>query len=291
MKAGVVSVIGKPNVGKSTLINTLVGTKLSGVSPKPQTTRQKIIAIYNSPTAQVVFLDTPGVLERKINELQREMDRETWSTLEEGDLVLMVTDPTPPDERDMLIVERLREVQKPKLLAINKIDRVKKVELLPVMDAFGKLLDFEEIIPISALKVDGLDILMQEILKRLPEGEPLFPQDQVSTLPLRFFVAEVIREKIFLRYRQEVPYSTAVEVEEFREDENLVYISATIYVERESQKAILIGKGGRAIKEVGRLARQELEYLLGKKVYLELWVKVKPGWRRDVGFIRRLRLG
>ncbi len=291
MKVGVVSVIGKPNVGKSTLINTLVGTKLSGVSPKPQTTRQKIIAIYNSPSAQVVFLDTPGVLERKINELQREMDRETWSTLDEGDLVLMVTDPTPPDERDILIVERLREVQKPKILAINKIDRVKKAELLPVMDAFAKLLDFEEIIPISALKVDGLDILMGEILKRLPEGEPLFPQDQASTLPLRFFVAEIIREKIFLRYRKEVPYSTAVEVEEFREDENLVYISATIYVERESQKGILIGKGGRALKEVGRLAREELEYLLGKKVYLELWVKVKPGWRRDIGFIRRLRLG
>ncbi len=291
MKVGIVSVIGKPNVGKSTLINTLVGTKLSGVSPKPQTTRQKIVAIYNSPTAQVVFLDTPGVLERKINELQREMDRETWSTLEEGDLVLMVTDPTPPDERDILIMERLKEVQKPKLLAINKIDRVKKVELLPVMDAFSKMLEFEEIIPISALKVDGLDILMNEILKRLPEGEPLFPQDQASTLPLRFFVAEIIREKIFLRYRKEVPYSTAVEVEEFREDENLVYISATIYVERESQKAIIIGKGGRALKEVGRLAREELEYLLGKKVYLELWVKVKKGWRRDVGFIRRLRLG
>jgi len=290
MKVGFVAVIGKPNVGKTTLINRLVGTKLGAVSPKPQTTRQRILGILTGKDFQVGLLDTPGVLERKINLLHAAMDRESWSTVDQADIVLMMVEPERPDTRDLMIIERLKNLRKPVLLAINKIDAVGKDSLLPIMSEYSRLMDFREIIPVSAEKGDGLDILLRELLKYLPEGEPLYPEDQVSDRDLRFFAAEIIREKIFLTLREELPYSSAVEIEDFKESEDIVRIRAVVYVERESQKPIVLGKGGRTIKEIGTLAREELEYLLGRKVFLELWVKVRPGWRKDRDFLRELGL-
>jgi len=288
MKVGFVAVIGKPNVGKTTLINRLVGTKLGAVSPKPQTTRQRILGILTSGDFQVGFMDTPGVLERKINLLHEAMDRESWSTVDQADIVLMMVEPGRPDSRDLMIIDRLRNLKRPVLLAINKIDTVEKNSLLPIMDEYSRLMEFKEIIPVSAEKGDGLDVLLREILKYLPEGEPLYPEDQVSDRNLRFFAGEIIREKIFLKLREELPYSSAVEIEDFKEENDIVRIRAVVYVERESQKPIVLGKGGRTIKEIGTLARQELEYLLGKKVFLELWVKVRQGWRKDRDFLREL---
>ncbi|MGB9590255.1 MAG: GTPase Era [Candidatus Hydrothermia bacterium] len=288
MRVGFVAIIGKPNVGKTTLINRLVGTKLGAVSPRPQTTRQRILGILTSRDFQVGFLDTPGVLERKINLLHKAMDRESWSTVDQADVVLMMTEPGRPDGRDLLIIDRLRSLRKPVLLAINKIDTVAKDSLLPLIDEYSRLMDFGEIIPISAEKGDGIDVLLRELLKYLPEGEPLYPEDQVSDRDMRFFAAEIIREKIFLRLREELPYSSAVEIEDFREGDDIVRIRAIVYVERETQKPIVLGKGGKTIKEIGTLAREELEYLLGRKVFLELWVKVRPGWRKDRDFLREL---
>ncbi|MEO0145562.1 MAG: GTPase Era [candidate division WOR-3 bacterium] len=290
MKVGFVAVIGKPNVGKTTLINRLVGTKLGAVSPKPQTTRQRILGVLTTREFQIGFLDTPGVLERKINLLHVAMDKESWSTVDQADLVLMITEPGRPDNRDLLIIDRLRGLKKPVLLAINKIDRVPKDSLLPLIDEYSKLMEFMEIIPISAERGDGLDVLLKELLEYLPEGEPLYPEDELSDRDLRFFAGEIIREKIFLRLREELPYSSAVEIEDFKEEEGIARILAIIYVERESQKPIVLGKGGRTIKEIGTLAREELEYLLGKRVYLELRVKVRPGWRKDKDFLKGLGL-
>ncbi len=290
MKVGFVAVIGKPNVGKTTLINRLVGTKLGAVSPRPQTTRQRILGILTGQGFQIGFLDTPGVLERKINLLHRAMDRESWSTVDQADVVLMMTEPGRPDGRDLLIIERLKRLKKPVLLAINKIDTVAKDTLLPLIDEYSRLMDFREIIPVSAERGDGIDVLVRELLGYLPDGEPLYPDDQVSDRDMRFFAGEIIREKIFLRLREELPYSSAVEIEDFKESEGMARISAIIYVERESQKPIVLGKGGRTIKEIGTLAREELEYLLGRKVFLDLRVKVRPGWRKDRDFLRELGL-
>ena len=287
VKVGFVSVIGKPNVGKTTLVNLLVGTKLGAVSPKPQTTRQRILGILTGPEFQVGFADTPGVLERRINELQKEMDHSTWSSVDEADVVLMVTDPRPPDSRDLLIIDRLRRSDRPVLLAINKIDTVDKPDVLPVIEAYSGLMDFREIVPVSARRGENLDTLLAQTIKYLPEGEALYPQDAVSDRDLRFFAAEIIREKVFLSFREEIPYCVAVEIEEFRESSEPVLIQATIYVERESQKPMILGRSGSAIKKLGTAAREELEYLLGRKVFLELWVKVKPNWRRDRDFVKR----
>lgn len=284
------AVIGKPNVGKTTLINRLVGTKLGAVSPRPQTTRQRVLGILTGQGFQVGFLDTPGILERKINLLHRAMDRESWSTVDQADVVLMMAEPGRPDGRDLLIIERLKKLKKPVLLAINKIDTVAKDSLLPLIDEYSRLMDFKEIIPLSAEKGDGLDLLLRELLGYLPEGEPLYPDEQVSDRDMRFFAGEIIREEIFLRLREELPYSSAVEIEDFKEGDDMVRISAIVYVERESQKPIVLGRGGRTIKEIGTLAREELEYLLGRKVFLELRVKVRPGWRKDRDFLRELGL-
>ncbi len=290
VKVGFVAIIGKPNVGKTTLINRMVGTKLGAVSHRPQTTRQRILGILTGHGFQIGFMDTPGVLERKINLLHKAMDRESWSTVDQADVILVMTDPGRPDGRDLLIIDRLRRIEKPVLLAINKIDTVSKDSLLPVIDEYGRLLDFKEIIPVSAEKGDGLDVLLRELLKYLPDGEPLYPEDQVSDRDLRFFAGEIIREKIFMRLREELPYSSAVEIEDFKEGDELIRINAIVYVERESQKPIVLGKGGRTIKEIGILAREELEHLLGRKVFLDLRVKVRPGWRKDRDFLRELGL-
>jgi GTP-binding protein Era len=294
VKVGYVAVIGRPNVGKSTLVNTLLKFKLAAVSPKPQTTRYKILGIINEEDAQILLLDTPGIFKKSMYALHDYMIKEAVESIRDADVVVWVVEPVMPTELEEDIAEKIKEATKekktPVILAINKIDTVHKNALLPIMDMYSKLYDFAAYVPISALKNDGLDRLLEEIKKHLPEGEPFYPTDQLTDKPLRFIVAEIIREKIFLHYRQEIPYSTAVKVEEFREGDP-IYIRAVIFVERESQKGILIGKGGQALKRVGTEARKEIEAILGKKVYLELWVKVKKDWRENLAFIRELELG
>ncbi|MCD6490631.1 MAG: GTPase Era [Thermodesulfobacterium sp.] len=290
-KSGFVGIIGLPNVGKSTLLNQLLGTKVSIVSPKPQTTRFNIRGVLTKDNYQIVFVDTPGIHDAKdlFNQI---MVKEALNTLEEVDIILWVMDVTrriPEEER---ILDLIKKAGKPAILALNKIDLIKKQELLPIIDYFSKLHDFHAIIPVSALKNDGLDRLLDEIVKLLPEGPFYYEPDRVTDLPLSLLIAEIIREKVFMLTYQEIPYSTAVKVEEIREepDKNLFYIQATIFIERDSQKGIIIGKGGRMLKKIGTLAREELEFLLGKKIYLELWVKALKDWRERESHIRRLAI-
>ncbi|MCX5918480.1 MAG: GTPase Era [Deltaproteobacteria bacterium] len=289
-RSGFVSLIGRPNVGKSTLLNLLLGQKIAIISPKPQTTRNRILGIKNLPSGQIIFLDTPGI-HRSGNLLNQSMVRTALATLQEVDVVcLLIEANSPGHEENDWILENLQKVRKPVFLAINKIDLVPKGNLLPIMERFSQKRSFEQIIPISAVLGEGVDILVRELLKILPEGPRLFPEDMVTDLPERFLAAELIREKVFHLTREEIPYATAVAVEEFkeREEKNLVVIRATIQVERETQKGILIGEKGKRLKEIGRLAREEMEALLGVRVFLELWVKVEKNWRDDPRALRRL---
>jgi len=289
-QSGFVALIGRPNVGKSTLLNSFLGEKIAIVSAKPQTTRNRILGIKNTPEAQIIFLDTPGI-HRARSKLNQAMVKTALATYNEVDGVcfLIAADQVDHEENDF-ILETLQNVSQPVFLVINKIDLIAKENLLPIIERYSKVRSFGQIIPISALKGDGLDILLGELKKVLPEGPQLFPEDMVTDLPERFLAAELIREKIFLLTREEIPYATAVEVETFQEKpgKNLVVIQATIHVERESQKGILIGGKGQMLKEIGRLAREEIEALLGARVFLELWVKVEKGWREDPRVLRRL---
>jgi GTP-binding protein Era len=289
-KSGFISLIGRPNVGKSTLLNLLLGEKIAIISEKPQTTRNRILGIKNHTSGQIVFWDTPGI-HRARSRLNQSMVKAALATYKEVDGICFLIEANHPfhDENDF-ILETLKKVEKPVLLVINKIDLIPKPELLPIMDEYSRLRSFEQIIPISALLGEGAEVLVGEMLKILPAGPRLFPEDMITDLPERFLAAELIREKVFLRTREEVPYATAVVVEEFkeREEKNLVVIKATIQVERESQKGILIGEKGRMLKEIGRQAREEIEALLGAKVFLELWVKVEKNWREDPAALRRL---
>lgn len=293
-KAGLVGIVGKPNVGKSTLVNDLLGFKLSAVTHKPQTTRHKIVGILSGDHYQIVLLDTPGVLKNPRYELHRAMIRKAMEALQEADLVLFVVEPYPPGEEDKLILEEIQREKKKSILVINKIDRIRKLELLPLIDYWSKQYDFAEIIPVSALKFQGIDDLLESIIKHLPEGEPLYPPDMLSVHPERFFAAEIIREKVFQHYGQEIPYSTAVVIDEWVEQDpahgGKDYIRAIIFVERDSQKGILIGRGGEALKKIGTLSRKEIEAMTGRPVYLEIWVKVRPKWRKDPHFLRQMGL-
>jgi GTP-binding protein Era len=289
-KSGFISIIGQPNVGKSTLLNLLLGEKIAIVSDKPQTTRNRILGIKNHPAGQIIFLDTPGI-HRAQSRLNRSMVKVALATYSEVDGVcfMIEADRSDNDENDF-ILETLTKVEKPVFLVINKIDLVPKGDLLPIMERYSRLRSFEQIIPISALLGDGVETFVDELLKILPEGPRLFPEDMITDLPERFLVAELIREKVFQLTQEEIPYATAVVVEDFkeREEKNLIVIRATIQVERESQKGILIGKRGRMLKEIGRLAREEIEALLGARVFLELWVKEEKNWREDPQALRRL---
>ena len=289
-RSGFVSLIGRPNVGKSTLLNLLLGQKIAIISPKPQTTRNRILGIKNLPSGQIIFLDTPGI-HRSGNLLNQSMVRTALATLQEVDVVcLLIEANSPGHEENDWILENLQKVRKPVFLAINKIDLIPKGNLLSIMERFSQKRPFEQIIPISAVLGEGVDILVRELLKILPEGPRFFPEDMVTDLPERFLAAELIREKVFHLTREEIPYATAVAIEEFkeREEKNLVVIRATIQVERETQKGILIGEKGKRLKEIGRLAREEMEALLGVRVFLELWVKVEKNWRDDPRALRRL---
>jgi GTP-binding protein Era len=290
IKTGMVAIVGPPNVGKSTLLNTLLGQKISIVSPKPQTTRNRIIGIVNDPAYQIVLLDTPG-LHRAGSPLNLEMVRIATESLAGVDVICFLLDVSLPlPEKDAEAVDYLKDTACPAILVLNKIDLKNRQALLPMIDAYRKLYPFAAIIPISALYNSGTDILLREILAHLPEGPRLYPEDIPTESTERFIVAEMIREKIFLHTGQEVPYAAAVVVESFQEDEarGLVTIHATIYVEKDSQKGIVIGSKGSRLTKIGSSARHDIEELLGQKVLLKLWVKVKKHWTRDLRFIREL---
>ncbi len=292
--SGFVSIIGRPNAGKSTLLNALVGEKIAIVTEKPQTTRMCIQGILNikaqrkRSAGQIVFIDTPGV-HKPDSRLNRKMMQEIHGALESRDLVLLLVDATerygPLDEQ---VLELVKRCGAPVFLLLNKVDRLHKEKLLPLIGRYSKLHSFQEVIPISAMKGEGLDVLIDKIIRTLPEGPHYFPDDQITDQPERFLASEIVREKVLLKTGKELPYATAVVVERYEDLPRLTRISAIIYCEREGQKAILIGKGGDKLKQMGTAARQELELRLGKKVYLELFVKVKPGWRQSAAFVDEL---
>lgn len=292
--SGYVSIIGRPNVGKSTLLNTLLGQKLAIVTPKPQTTRHQIRGIMTTDTHQIIFVDTPGLMEVSKYRLHTEMVKAAYSALGGADVVLLVIDVSRQREgegagegRERQILARLRRTNAPTILALNKIDLVAKEILLPILASYSEQYPFAAMIPISARTKDGVSLLMEHVRDALPPGPRYFPEDQVSDLPERFFIAETVREKILLLTQREVPYSTAVVIEEFqRRDTGIIYIRAIVYAERQTQKRILIGKGGTLIKRIGEQARRDIETFLDARVFLELYVTVKPDWRRDARQLR-----
>jgi len=286
MKSGYVSIIGKPNVGKSTLLNRLLRRKLAIISSKPQTTRKRLLGIVTEGDCQCYFLDTPGLL-KPTYELQKLMVDQIKSAVRDADVIVCLVDPWFKSEDVQLGF--IRSFSKsPVFCVINKIDLVPKSQLLPIIDTI-KNLDVQEVVPVSALHGEGVDELKKTIFKYLPEGPFLYPEEDLSDSPERFFAAELIRERVFTFFKKEIPYATCVVIEEFKEREKgKDYIRALIYVERKSQKGILIGKNGEALKKIGAEARKEIEDFLGRQVYLELWVKVKEKWRRDKKFLKEI---
>ena len=289
-KSGFVTILGRPNVGKSTLLNSIIGEKVSIVTAKPQTTRNRISGIKNLENAQIVFWDTPGIHKAK-DVLNRIMVRAAISTISEVDVILFMVDGSSSSGKgDDFIISLLKEVNQPVLLVINKIDLVEKGKLLPLIDNLSKKLSFSKIIPVSAKSGDGIDLLLTNITELLKEGPRYFDEDMITERPERFIVSEMIREKIFALIKDEVPYSTAVEIEEFKDKKkkNIVVISAAIYVERDSQKKIIIGKKGSMIKKIGSQARKDIEGLLGTNVFLELFVKVRSEWKNKGSMLKDL---
>jgi len=288
-KSGFIAIVGRPNVGKSTLMNRLLGHKISIVSPKPQTTRTRILGIKSLPGAQLIFLDTPGI-DKSGGYFHRLMVTAAMNTLHEADLIVWIVEAGHPhSSADKFILESLGAVKSPIMLVINKVDLVEKERLLPIIDRFQSLLPLVEIVPISATKGDNIDRLESLLIEHLPEGPPLYPPDQLTDQPEQFIIAELIREKVFHLAYQEVPYAVAVEVEQVktREGRELTDVEATIYVERDTQKGIIIGRGGAMLKKIGERARPEIEMLLGTQVFLRLWVKVRSDWQQDDEALRR----
>jgi GTP-binding protein Era len=294
-RSGFVSIIGRPNVGKSTLLNALIGQKLAIVTSKPQTTRNRIQGILNvkpgkgTPAGQIVFIDTPGV-HKPDTPMNRRMMEDVREALEGRDVILLVVDVTQPfGAGDQYVLDMVRNAGGTVFLLLNKVDRLPdKRALLPLIERYRQQLSFDEIFPISALKRDGLPALVAAVLARLPESHPWFPRDQVTDQPERFLAGEIIREKLLISTKQEVPYATAVVVERFEEEPRLTRIAAAIFVERDGQKKIVIGRGGEMLKKIGTEARLELERLLATRVYLELFVKVRPNWRESRSFLEEL---
>ncbi|MGB8495900.1 MAG: GTPase Era [Candidatus Acidiferrum sp.] len=287
-RAGFVAIVGRPNAGKSTLLNRFVGQKVAIVTSKPQTTRNRIQGIVTQPQGQVVFIDTPGVHEAD-SALNRQMMREVAAALEGIDVLLLMVDAIRalPHE-DALLLEKAKRFEGKTILALNKIDRIPKPKLLPLMDAFSKAFPFAALMPISALRGDGCEELLEEVFKNLPEGEPFFPEDQITDQPERFLASEIIREKAIQLTYHEVPHALAVIVDKFEETPKILRIEVTMHVERDSQKKILIGHKGNMLKRIGTQARKELESLLGTKIYLGLFVKVMPNWRENPMQVREL---
>ncbi|GGB50167.1 GTPase Era [Fictibacillus barbaricus] len=280
-KSGFVTIIGRPNVGKSTLLNQVIGQKIAIMSDKPQTTRNKIQAVYTTDEAQVIFIDTPGIHKPK-HKLGDFMTRTAQQTLNEVDLILFVINAEEGYGRgDQFIIDRLQHVKNPVFLVINKIDKVHPDQLLPLIDMYRNKLEVAEVVPISALKGNNIDTLLNQIVSYMEEGPQFYPEDQVTDHPERFITAELIREKVLHLTREEIPHSVAVIIEEMkeREQKDVVFVNATIIVERSSQKGIIIGKQGKMLKEIGKRARADIETLLGSRVFLELYVKVQEDWR------------
>ncbi len=290
-KCGYVALMGFPNVGKSTLLNRLMGEKLAITSPKPQTTRHRLLGIVNRPEAQLLFLDTPGVLDPK-GALNASLVAAALTALSEADVAVWLVEPRPPAPDDKVLLPQLRRLHRPLIVVINKIDTVPKPRLLPLISAYHEMFPVAPIIPLSALMGDGLAELVAEILKLLPTAPPFYPPDQETDSTERFLVAELIRERVLHHTTEEIPHSVAVQVEEFDESRRpqLIKIQAVIFVERDSQKGILIGKQGRMLKAIGVEARGEIEALLGAKVFLDLWVKVWKNWRKNPKALRALGL-
>jgi len=290
-KSGFVSIIGRPNSGKSTLLNRLVGEKVSIVTDKPQTTRHVVRGIVTRPEGQITVLDTPGI-HKPVHRMNERMMKSVRDAIGDVDLVLLIVDASASFGRgEAFTLELLKPVTTKKFLLLNKIDRIQKKNLLPIIDRYSKAAEFQEIIPISALKGENVESLINEIFKHLPEGPMFYPADQISDQKERTIAGEIIREKLILMTQEELPYSTAVVVEQFEEGEKLHRILATVFVERESQKAIVIGRAGQKLKEIGTEARKELETFFDRKIFLELHVKVKKGWRDDEEMLKSLGLG
>jgi GTP-binding protein Era len=286
-RSGFIALIGRPNVGKSTLLNCLLGEKVSIISDKPQTTRNRIRGILTLPRAQAVFIDTPGI-HKPLHRMNELMVRTAIGTCGEVDVILLLVEATErPGAGDKYIIDTLASVRTPVILVINKVDLIEKERLLPLISEYSALHPFSEIIPVSALRAD-LGKLLDSVVQRLPEGPKFFPDDQFTDQPERFIAAELIREKVFELTKEEIPYSSAVVIEQMQEEPGLTRVHAVIFVERDTQKGILIGKGGAMLKEIGSRARQDMEKLLGVKVFLQLWVKVKKGWREDDRMLRNI---
>ncbi|MGA3325022.1 MAG: GTPase Era [Terriglobia bacterium] len=287
-KSGFVAVVGRPNAGKSTLVNALVESKVSIVTPVPQTTRNRILGILHRPDAQVIFMDTPGV-HKPLSRLNEQMMNYVRQALADRDLAVLIVDASEKFGRgDEFVINLLNEYSPRAILALNKVDRVHKPDLLPLMDRYSKLYGFEEIFPISALRGEGLEGLLAAIVQRLPEGPEYFPTDEYTDQPERFLASEIIREKVIRHTKHEMPYVTAVLIDGFEEGTLITRLHATIVVEKDSQKPIVIGAGGARLKAIGSEAREELEKLFPPKVYLELFVKVQPQWRNNSALIAEL---
>ncbi len=288
-KSGFVAIVGRPNVGKSTLMNQVIGQKIAIMSDKPQTTRNKIHGVYTTDEAQIVFLDTPGI-HKPNSKLGDYMVKSAQSALSEVEAVLFLTDVSEElGGGDRYIIEQLKKIDTPVFLVLNKIDKVHPEELLPIIEKYSKLHSFAEIVPVSAIQGNNVSALLQTLTRYLPEGPMYYPADQVTDHPEQFVCAELIREKILQLTREEIPHSIAVEIESMgTQDNGVVQIGAVIYVERSSQKGIVIGKNGAMLKEIGKLARQDMERLLGSKIFLELWVKVKEDWRNRESVLKSL---
>lgn len=288
-RCGLVALCGAPNVGKSTLLNRLVADKVAITSPKPQTTRHRLLGVVNLPQAQLLFLDAPGIMDPK-SLLHDSLVKTALAVLKDADVLVWLVTPDPKEAAAEVILPHLRQVSKPLIIAINKIDLISRPEVLPLINHYHALVPEAPVVPIAALLGDGLPNLVTEIIQRLPVAPPLYPPELLTDQTERFLAAEFIRERVFHHTSQEIPYAVAVQIESFEEEERprLVKIRAVIYVERDSQKAILIGKQGRMLKQIGQEAREDLERLLDCKVYLELWVKVWKNWRKDPRALREL---
>ncbi|MET0014511.1 MAG: GTPase Era [Sedimenticola sp.] len=291
-RCGYCGIVGRPNVGKSTLLNNLIGQKLAITSRKPQTTRHSILGVKTTPQGQIIYVDTPGIHQRGDQAMNRYLNRTAKTALLDVDLLIFVVEAMRWTDEDKAVLQSIKDSNTPTILAINKVDTVKEKEsLLPFLSEIAAMHSFDEVIPLSAKSGDNTDSLEKQVLQRLPEGENFFPEDQLSDRSERFFAAELIREQLTRRYAKEIPYALTVEIEKFEQEGKLYRINALVWVERPGQKNIIIGSKGAALKEVAKQARLEMEKFFGMKVFLTIWVKVKKSWSSDEGALVRLGYG
>lgn len=291
-RCGYVAIIGRPNVGKSTLLNYILGMKLSITSRKPQTTRHQILGVKTKKDSQTIYVDTPGIHQRSGTAINKYMNRAATSILDDVDVIVFVVQVKKWTDEDQAIVERLKTVSCPVLMVVNKIDKVaSKKELLPLLSELSSRGEFAEIIPVSALNGDNVEALESKVAPLLPENENFYPEDQITDRSMRFLATEIIREKLIRELGQELPYTSTVSIDKYVEDKDIVHIHATIYVESNGQKAIIIGKKGARLKSIGTVARKDISSMIDSKVYLNLWVKVREGWSNDERALRGLGYG